>query len=122
MQTVPIFPIVAADAGVRAVFGESPTRVFPFSQAPAGGAKPYATWQLITGEPESYLADAPDIDSATIQLDIYADSVDECRAGLVALRDVIERHAVITRWGDEDIDGETGLQHRSFDVDWWVPR
>lgn len=123
MRTVPIYSACLADAGVRAVFGDDP-RVYPFGKAAAGVASPYATWQIITGAPESYLAERPDIDSATIQVDIYADADDQLIAGVVALRDLLESQpgVNIARWGDEDTDPDTGARHRSFDVDWWVRR
>lgn len=123
MRTVPIYSACLADAGVMAVFGTDP-RVYPFGQAPAGVTRTYATWQLITGAPEHYLADRPDIDTATIQIDVYAKADDEIIAGVVALRDMLESTPGVTiaRWGDEDTDPDTGDRHRSFDVDWWVPR
>ena len=122
MEQVPLFAVAAADAAVTDVFGINPTRIFPFDEAPAGVARPYATWQLIAGVPENYLGDRPDIDSGTIQIDVYGADVDQVRTGVVALRDAIETRAHISRWGDEDTDSDTGDCHRSFDVDWWVPR
>lgn len=119
----PIFPTCSADAGVTALLGTNPTRLFPFGQAPEGVALPYAVWRTIPGGgPENYLADRPDIDSATLQVDVYAATPGDTTAVAEALRDAIELTAHIVRWGGDDTDPDTGHYHTSFDVDWWVHR
>jgi len=40
----------------------------------------------------------------------------------VALRDAIEPHAHIVRWGDQDTDTGTGNKHTNFDLSWYVQR
>ncbi|WP_110685077.1 DUF3168 domain-containing protein [Salinicola aestuarinus] len=122
MDLAPLFAVCAANPGVTAVLGSEPTRIYPFDQAPANVATPYATYQLITGIPENYLADRPDVDSVTLQVDVYAETGSSVRAAVVAMRDAIETRARIARWGEEDRDPDTGLRHRSFDVDWIVRR
>lgn len=119
----PIFDVCAADAAVTALLGTDPTRLWPFDDAPQGGALPYAVWQIIPGgSPENYLADRPDVDSFMLQVDVYAGSVASVTAVAEALRDAIEGHAYIVRWGAQDTSPETGHRHISFDVDWMVHR
>ncbi|MCY1313369.1 hypothetical protein D9M70_638860 [compost metagenome] len=57
-----------------------------------------------------------------MQIDIYADSAASARTAAKTLRDAIEPHAHITRWGGESRDPETKNYRVSFDVDWWTPR
>ncbi|SDO72830.1 Protein of unknown function [Halomonas shengliensis] len=118
----PIFPICAADPAVQAQLGTLPTRLYAWAEAPQEGATPYAVWQVITGAPENHLGDAPDVDRFTVQVDAYARTGAEVLALAEALRDAIEPHAYIVRWGDQTTDPDTGLRRYSFDVSWHVLR
>lgn len=119
----PIFQVCAADAGVKAVFGSSPVRFYPFGEAPQGVTKPYAVWQTAPGgAPQNYLGQRPDIDLFALQVDIYADNATAVRTAAKALRDAIEPRAHITSWNGESKDPETASYRVSFDVDWWTPR
>lgn len=118
----PIFETCAASAEVRAVLGEHPVRLFPFGEAPEGVNKPYATWQGIGGRPEPNINQRPEIDLFGLQVDVFAASVSDARDAARALRDAIEPHAHVTRWGGESRDPSTGSYRVTFDVDWWVPR
>ncbi|GAA3721134.1 DUF3168 domain-containing protein [Oceanisphaera sediminis] len=118
----PIFNVCAADPAVTALLGTGPVRLFPFGEAPQGTVYPYATWQVITGSPENYLAGRPDADGYTLQVDVYAGTGSDARAVTRSLRDAIEPHAYITRWGGEERDTETKAYCRSFDIDWIILR
>lgn len=118
----PIFEVCAANAGVTALIGTSPTRLYPFGEAPATVVKPYAVWQTIGGLPENYLSNRPDIDLFSIQIDVYADTAVSARAVAKAIRDAIEDQAYVTRWSGESTEPDTKLKRFSFDVDWHVHR
>lgn len=118
----PIFPICAASPGVVAVFGSSPTRVYPFGLVEQTPELPYAVWQNIGGGAEMYLGDLPDVDSYSTQLDVYAADPTSLLTAAKALRDAVEPHAYVTRWGSQELDEETKMYRYSFDVDWIVPR
>lgn len=118
----PIFAVCAADAAVKALLGSSPVRLYPFGEAPEGVAKPYVVWQTIGGNPENYLGQRPDIDGFSLQVDVYGASVTQTRDTAKAIRNAIERHANIVRWGGDSRDPVTQSYRYSFDVDWWVPR
>lgn len=118
----PIFAVCAADAGVTALLGASPTRLYPFGEAPEGVAKPYAVWQLVNGSPENYLAGRPDMDGYTLQVDVYGATAASARAVATAISTAIELKAYVARWGGESKDTETKLYRSSFDIDWLVPR
>lgn len=118
----PIFQVAAADTGVTALLGTDPVRLYPFGEAPEGVILPYAVWQLASGSPENYINQSPDIDSFTLQVDVYAATGSSARAVGKALRDAIELNAYIVRWGGESRDPETGSYRISFDADWYVHR
>ena len=118
----PIFEVCAASAAVTALIGTPVTRLYPFGEAPQGVALPYTVWQTISGLPENYLGQAPDVDSWSLQIDVYADTATSARNVAKALRDAIEPVAYVTRWGGESRDPATNHYQVSFDVDWIVQR
>ena len=118
----PIFSTVSSLSAVTSLLGSTPTRLYPFGEAPQDVAKPYAVWQIISGSPENLLGDAPDIDSYSVQVDVYADTGVEVRNVAQALRNAIQPVAHITAWRGESKEIETGLYRYSFDCDWWVQR
>jgi uncharacterized protein YggE len=118
----PIFEVVSADANVQSNLGVSPTRFYPFGEAPPNVDKPYAVWQLITGLPENYLNQVPDIDQFSIQVDVYATTADQARDVAQALRDAVEPHAHVIAWRGEERDLDTRNYRISFDLDWMVSR
>lgn len=122
----PIFATCKAVAGVTAVLGSSPTRLWPFDEAPQSAdplyGLPYAAWQTVGGDPENYLDKAPDIDAFTLQVDVYGKTADSARDAAKALRDAIEPHAHIVAWLGESREQDTRLYRYTFQVDWFVPR
>lgn len=118
----PIFKVCAASPAVTALIGSNPVRLYPFGLQDDVVAYPYVVWQNISGAPENYLDRRPDADSCTLQVDVYADTVTSATAVATALRDAIEPHAYITRWGGQSRDPTTKRYRYSFDVDWIVLR
>jgi len=118
----PIFAVCAASEAVNALIGGERLRLYPFGLQDDNVIYPYAVWQNVGGEPENYLNQRPDVDSFALQVDIFANTPDEAIAVATALRDAIEPHAHIVRWGSQSRDSETKRYRYSFDVDWIVPR
>lgn len=118
---IPIYPVCRASESVRAVLGDEP-RIYPFGEQDDDIIYPYAVWQNIGGEPENYLAQRPDADRLSVQIDVYADTPTEASTVAEAIRNAIELKSYITRWGDQDRDTETKRYRYSFDVDWILPR
>lgn len=118
----PIFLVCASSQAVKDLLGESPVRLYPFGLQDDVKVYPYAVWRGIGGTPENYLAQRPDADSYSQQVDVYGDTPEQVIAVTLALRNAIEKKAYITRWGEQDRDPETKRYHYSFDVDWIVTR
>lgn len=127
-MTPPIFATVNVPA-VQALLktGNGPLRFYAWGQAPQGVSYPYAVWRYAAGAPENYLGDRPDIDSQTLQVDVYAADVPGQRSEMTrriaeALRDALEPVAHITSWRGESRDPDTKAYNFTFDVDFWTPR
>lgn len=121
----PIFPAVAASPACVALLkaGTGPIRFYQFGiNEEQPQATPYAVWQRVSGFPENYLGHTPDIDTFTVQVDVYAGSADQARTVAAALRDAIEPVAHITSWLGESRDPDTKKWRFTFDCDFWTPR
>ncbi|MGO3056981.1 MAG: DUF3168 domain-containing protein [Halomonas sp.] len=114
----PLYRVCAANAGVTALLGAGKPRIYPFGTAPENAAKPYAVFQVLSGLPENYLDEPPDIDEWNIQIDIYADSVKSAEAVRRVLRRALEPHCYITRLGSTGTEPNTNLKTTGFDVSW----
>lgn len=117
----PIFSICNSDSSVIGIFGD-PVRLYANGQAPHGVTAPYATYQIISGSPENYIAGRPDADSFSMQIDVYAANGQLSQDGAEAIRDAIELYSYVTNWRGESKEDETRLYRYSFDVDWIVNR
>jgi len=117
----PLYDLVKNDLGVRAVLG-NPVRLYAFGEASQDGSRPYAVQQTVGGSPENYLAGFPDLDSITVQVDVYAPAMTQAKAIVVALAAAIETVAYITNWNGEFRDTETKLWRISFTVEFKHPR
>lgn len=115
----PLFPLIAAQV---TSLGANPVRFFPHGQATQSTAKPYATWQTVTGTPENYLGHAPDIDAALIQIDVWGDSASSVSNAADDIRDALEPVMHMTSFGNTDKDASTNLYRFRMDFRFWVPR
>jgi hypothetical protein len=119
----PIFEICNSNAAVRSLLRSGNiTRLYKFGMAPENVTKPYAVWQTISGAPENFINQLPDMDRYSIQVDVYAVDSQSSESVAEALRNAIEPNAHIVRWGGTSKDPETNLYRYSFDIDWFVPR
>lgn len=114
----PIFATCKAAAGVTALLGNNPLRLYAFGKAPDKPTLPYAVFRTITGTPENVLDGVPDIDGWTLQVDVFALAGDDARAAAQAMRNAIEPVAYISRWDGESQDPDTKNYRYQFDVDW----
>lgn len=121
MTTFTPYPLLAADAGVLAAFG-NPPRCYPFGEAPQGGAAPYAVWQLIAGTPENYLAERPDMDSLRYQFDTYALTAAQARSAANAIAYAMELAGHQVSHNPDERDAETRLYRVGFDFEFWASR
>lgn len=118
----PIFELCAADSAVTALLGSPLPRLYPAGEAPQGATLPYCAWQTITGLPENNLDCAPDVDTWSVQIDAYADTLTDARNAAKAIRDALEPAAYVTSWRGESRDPDTRHYRFSFDVDFIVKR
>lgn len=122
MNFPPIFTACMASEAVTDLLGLQPLRVFPHGEAPENVARPYVTWQIVSGNPENYLADRPDVDGWRLQVDIWGDTVASVQQVASAMADAIEGQSYITSWRGTSKDPSTGRRRLSFDADWHTYR
>jgi len=120
----PIFALCSSDTTLQGLLSDDAGRfqLYPFGEAPQLGAKPYAVWQVVGGSPENYISNVPDIDSYSIQIDVYAREASAAREAVRALMGVIEYVAHVFNYIDERRTTETRAYRCSFTVDWFVDR
>lgn len=118
----PVFTLAKADAGVTAVLGTNPTRLYGFGEAPQGVDVPYATWQLTIGTPENYVNQTPDMDSMSVQVDVYGDTSASVLSVATALRNAYEPHAHVTLFQSWPRDPETNRLRYTLQVEFLTPR
>ena len=119
----PVWDIASLDADVQSYLGADPVRLFPFGAAPDRITLPYAVWQTISGLPEDYITNAPDLDLFVVQIDVYANSPTEARAVGKALRDALEAgKASVSAYRGETKELKTERFRCSFDMSFLTPR
>lgn len=116
------FAALKAAAGVTAIFGTNPVRIYPQGEAPQGVALPYATQQLVGGTPENYLGDLSDMDSARVQFDVYAATASAARAGAAAIRAALEGMGYVVSFNTDGRDPDTNNARYSFDMEFHTAR
>ena len=112
----PAYEIANADAAVRAALGDPP-RFSDFGEAEQDGAKPYATQQVVYGNPENYLAGLPDADFIGVQIDVFGLDMKLTKVAARVLRDAFERSAYVVGYGPQGRERDTKLWRVSFTVE-----
>lgn len=118
----PVFPILNLSIAVKELLGTDPLRVYPFSDAPEGVAKPYATYSVFNGLPENYLGSQSDIDNLGTQIDIWAETAASCTECFDAIRSALETEGYLTSFAGSERDEETRLYHARMDFDFFKNR
>ncbi|PPC64883.1 hypothetical protein C1Y41_04555 [Pantoea sp. ICBG 1758] len=121
-MNAPIFEVLAQSPDVMKYLGPTILRFYDFANKPEKATYPYGTFQNYAGSPQMFLGTLPDVDMFSLQVDVFAKTAAEARNIALAIRDAIEPHSYITRWGDHVQDDETKSYRYSFDVDWMVLR
>lgn len=117
-----LFPILNGSAPVKLLLGANPLRVYPWGRAPANVKKPYVVYSVYNGNPENYLAQAPDIDNKGTQLNIYSDNSNNLEMCYLAIRNALEPHAHMTSFSTPALDVDTDLFSCSMEFDFWDER
>lgn len=119
----PIFAAVNVPA-VKALLktGNGPLRFWAFGMAPVTPERPYAVWQTVSGSPSNYLGNRPDRDYIRVQVDCYANTMNEARSIADTIILAIETHCNVLGFNPDMQESQTDLYRVSFDCGWWVER
>lgn len=124
----PLFPILSQAPSLATLLGAGKAcRVYPFAEAPQRPTYPYVTWQIVTGTPELYLGDRPDIDDTRVQIDCWGDGGPGKDGSLVsnvadAIRDVLEGYGHMVDFGGTERDPDTVSYRYRMDFEFWTHR
>lgn len=117
-----IYGVVAGDAGVQALLGTSPTRVFD-ERYPESSTRttPYVIASVISRVPENDMEGAAGVDSFRIQFDIIATTTSSANSVLAALRAALNSHGYELTT-QKTVDETTDLRRIITDWSFWLAR
>jgi hypothetical protein len=119
----PLHAVCAADTSVQSLLSDGTfLRLYPFGEARQADVYPYAVWQIVSGQPENYLGQTPDVDSFSTQVDVYGKTWASAREVANAVQAAIEEVAYVTAYHGEMRDAETKSFRVSFTADWITER
>lgn len=127
MSLPPVFTLLAADAGVTAIVGTSPVRVYPAGNIPqVSGPDPNAnlpcvTWQDIGGSPQNMLSGRPVVDYIRVQIDCWSTSFGGAQTLADAVEAALELSCYCVSTNGHDYDDTTKRYRSSFDFSFIVP-
>ena len=93
-----LFQLIKADTACTDLLGSNPVKFFEFGTAPDMEQAPYATWQILAGEPFNYLAGQPSTDLIEAQIDVWGATAAEVRAACRAIRRALDPYITITHF------------------------
>lgn len=118
-----IYGWLGAASGVTALIGSGAAmRCGSAGTIPQDSAKPYVTWQVISGLPENYLDEAPDIDNFRVQINCWALDPADVDALALAVRSALEPHGHQITVVDDSQDETTKLYRYATDWSFWPAR
>lgn len=113
------FPI--AQTITPAVFGSSPMRFWSFSEAPqpvqSANGYPYAVWQHIVGLPYNALNCPPSLSQNTIQIDIYAKTIQSLESAVDATFAAFADAGTVNSFNNWPREADTRLYRYTLEVD-----
>lgn len=118
----PIYALLKADATVQGLLGGAEPRVYPSGEAPQEGARPYATWQVVSAVPLSLLDGPPPMDQYRVQVDSWAATRAEAHQVATAIRDVLEQVGYLVGIQLDERDPDTRLWRIALDFTVWTDR
>ena len=125
-----VYKIASDSPAVTALLG-TPPRFYLAGHAKQNTVRPYATWQVVYGNPDNSLSCVPSEDLYGVQIDTWggkvggnpSDGASIARQVAVALRDAFEAtYNHMTAHNGEDWEPATGLYRVSMTFEFWTVR
>ena len=82
--------IFTATTSIASITAGGVTRFWPFGSAPDNPQVPYATWQTLSGTPDSYLSCIPDADDWSFQVDVWGTTPAQVRNTAKDIRNALQ--------------------------------
>lgn len=115
----PVYELLTGDATVSGLVGD---RVYRHGLAPQTVDRPYVTWVVIGGHAEGYLSGRPGIDQELAQIDCWADTVQSCKAVMLAVVAALELNGYMAGMPADTYEDETQLYRYMLQFQFWTTR
>ncbi len=117
----PVFSTLSVSSSILDMFGSNPCRIYPFDRSDEQPeVYPYVTWGVVSGVPENYLGNRPDVDSIRVQIDVWGRTAKECLDGMALIRNELEPISYLLDFSDAGRDTETKCYRMIADFEFWV--
>lgn len=118
----PVYSALLASNAVKALIGSNPMRAYGHGNAPQDVAKPYVTFQTISGSPTNNISENPDNDNSRIQVNCWSTQESQAKQLCDAVRDALEVQTHIVFGPLDDYEPDTTLFRWLLHCEWWLPR
>jgi len=116
------FQIVKKCSACRLLLGDDMTRFFPFGLANEQTPRPYAVYQVISGQPVDCLSGSTSMDSVSYQIDVYSDDYNSADLAYNAIRRALENHCQVTSINGTTRDPSTKDWRITFSIKQFAKR
>ena len=117
-----MIPDIYSILNVASVNAHVGTRIYGAGHAGDSPAYPYITWQVISGSPENYQGEAPNVDNARVQINVWARDEAAVRTAATAARDVLDAAGHQRMLMGPERDPETKSYRIQMDYSFWNQR
>lgn len=117
-----MIPNIFAMLNVAAVNAFVGSRIYGAGHAGDDPEYPYVTWQILSGQPQKYLGEVPDIDNARVQINVFARSEQSARETATAVRDVMDTEGYQVLLIGPEHDPVTKSTRIQMDYSVWTER
>ncbi len=117
-----MIPSIYLWLNVTAVNNVAGTRIYPFGDAGDSPTYPYVTWSVVSSGAENKLSGAPDTDNDRVQLDCWAQSMQDALDLATAVRAEMDKYGHQLVKIVHPIDPDTKSYRVQFDYSIWSHR
>lgn len=120
MKIIPLYAICQADAQLSNLLSDDMGLKVSEFHNNLHKNPPFISWQIISAIPEQALDYTTDHDEVLVQIDVYANQVNQVRLLAQALRQALREHCAITAYTGAEQDFETQLWRCRLESNWFI--
>lgn len=112
-----LFNVLKNVTAVTNIFGTNPLKIYRWGEAPQKTVYPYAVYIGTGAAPQNTQDKPPQVDSVSVQIDVFAEKASDVEAGAVAIRDALEVNNHMISFSSPLRDNETKAFRIRMDFD-----